>query len=73
MLSAEGAQQPKETTMLAIVAAVLFAIALVLALIGAEYGPLNVITFIAAGLLCLALAQAGVGAGSTRSWRRSRL
>ena len=48
-------------------------IALVLALIGAGYGLLNVITFIAAGLLCLALQQAGVGAGSTRSWRRSRL
>ncbi|HEX6402853.1 MAG TPA: hypothetical protein VF003_06825 [Pseudonocardiaceae bacterium] len=59
--------------MFAVVAAILFAIALVLALIGTGYGPLNVITFISAGLLCLALQQAGVGAGSTRSWRRSRL
>ena len=59
--------------MLAIVAAILFAVALVLALVGVGYGPLNVITFISAGLLCLALQQAGVGAGSMRSWRRSRL
>ena len=59
--------------MLAIVAAILFAVALVLALVGAGYGPLNVITFISAGLLCLALQQAGIGAGSMRSWRRSRL
>lgn len=58
--------------MLATVAAVLFAVALVLALVGAGYGPLNVITFISAGLLCLALQQAGFGAGSVRSWRHSR-
>ncbi|MGH3672974.1 MAG: hypothetical protein ACRDSH_20480 [Pseudonocardiaceae bacterium] len=59
--------------MLAIVAAVLFAIALILALAGVALGPLDVITFMAAGLLCLALHLAGIGAGSMRSWRRSRL
>jgi hypothetical protein len=63
----------KEATMLAIVAAVLFAIALVLDVARVALGPLDVIAFIAAGLLCLALQFAGVGAGSTRSWRRSRL
>lgn len=56
--------------MLAIVAAVLFAIALILDLTKLEFGPLGVLTFITAGLLCLALQMAGVGAGS---WRRSRL
>lgn len=59
--------------MLAIVAAVLFAIALIFSLAGFALGPLDVITFMAAGLLCLALHLAGIGAGSTRSWRRSRL
>jgi hypothetical protein len=59
--------------MLAIVGAIIFGIALVLALIGYGIGPLNVITFITAGLLCLALHMAGIGAGSMRSWRRSRL
>ncbi len=55
--------------MLAIVAAILFAIALILDLIGVGL----VFVFISAGLLCLALQLAGVGDGSTRSWRRSRL
>ena len=59
--------------MLAIVAAVLFAIALVLDVAEVALGPLDAMTFIAAGLVCLALQLAGVGAGSTRSWRRSRL
>jgi hypothetical protein len=59
--------------MLAIVAAVLFAIALVFNLAGIVLGPVDAFTFLAAGLLCLALQLAGVGAGSTRSWRRSRL
>ena len=57
--------------MLAIVAAVLFAIALILDLTGVvTIGPLDILTFITAGLLCLALQLAGVGAGM-RS--RSRL
>lgn len=59
--------------MLAIVAAVLFAIALILDLTVGTIGPFDVMAFIAAGLLCLALQLAGVGAGSTRSWRRSRV
>ncbi|MGH8078240.1 MAG: hypothetical protein ACREX8_05410 [Gammaproteobacteria bacterium] len=58
--------------MLAIVAAVLFAIALILDLADTTLGPLDVLAFIAAGLLCLALQLAGIGASSTRSWRRSR-
>lgn len=59
--------------MLAIVAAVLFAIALVLDVAEVALGPLDVMAFIAAGLLCLALQLAGIGAGSMGSWRRSRL
>lgn len=58
--------------MLAFVAAVLFAIALILHLAGETLGPLDVETFTIAGLLCLALQLAGIGAG-TRSWRRSRV
>ncbi len=56
--------------MLAIVAAILFALGLVLHIVGVTLGSFDVIAFIAAGLLCLALQLAGVGAGS---WRRSRL
>jgi hypothetical protein len=59
--------------MLAIVAAVLFAIALVFDLAGIVLGPVDAFALLAAGLLCLALQLAGVGAGSTKSWRRSRL
>ncbi|MBV9160870.1 MAG: hypothetical protein JO309_02135 [Pseudonocardiales bacterium] len=59
--------------MLAIIAAVLFAIALVFDLAGVVFGRLDAVAFLAAGLLCLALELAGIGAGSTRSWRRSRL
>jgi Na+/H+ antiporter NhaB len=70
---AQNARAAKETIMLAIVAAILFAIGLILHLAGVALGPLDVIAFITAGLLCLALQLAGVGAGSTRSWRRSRL
>ncbi|MGH3874273.1 MAG: hypothetical protein ACRDSR_22690 [Pseudonocardiaceae bacterium] len=58
--------------MLAIVAAVLFALALVLHLAGVALGPLDPTAFMLAGLLCLALQLAGVGAG-TGSWRRSRV
>jgi len=47
--------------MLAIVAAILFAIALVLDLAKLALGPLGVLTFVTAGLLCLALQLAGVG------------
>jgi hypothetical protein len=55
--------------MLAIVAAILFAIGLVLHLAGVTLGPFDVDAFIVAGLLCLALQLAGVGAGF-RSSRR---
>lgn len=58
--------------MLAIVAAVLFAIALILDLTVGAIGPLGVDAFMLAGLLCLALQMAGVGAGF-RSSRRSRV
>ncbi|MDQ3761527.1 MAG: hypothetical protein M3460_07440 [Actinomycetota bacterium] len=60
----------KEITMLAIVAAILFALALVLHLAGVALGPLDAFAFMLAGLLCLALQFAGVGAGS---FRRSRV
>ena len=62
----------EEAAMFAIVAAILFAIALILALVGFALGPLDVIVFISAGLLCLALHLAGIGAG-TRTWRRTRV
>lgn len=56
--------------MFAIAAAVLFVIALILDLAGViAIGPIDVLTFITAGLLCLALQLAGVGAGSRSSWR----
>ncbi len=59
--------------MLAIVAAILFTIALILDLAGVvALGPIDVFTFVVAGLLCLALQFAGIGAGSG-SWRRSRV
>ena len=56
--------------MLAIVAAVLFGIALILDIAARPLGPLGPSVFIAAGLLCLALQLAGVGA---RTYRRSRI
>jgi hypothetical protein len=46
--------------MLAIIAAVLFAIALLLDLTGAGLGPISAMTLVIAGLLCLALHLAGV-------------
>jgi hypothetical protein len=47
--------------MLAIVAAVLFLIALVFELASLGFGSLDAFVFITAGLLCLALQFAGVG------------
>jgi hypothetical protein len=47
--------------MLAVVAAVLFLIALVFELVSFAIGPLGALVFITAGLLCLALQLAGVG------------
>jgi hypothetical protein len=59
--------------MLAIVAAVLFLIALIFELATLALGVLDALFFITAGLLCLALHLAGVGSSSMRSWRRSRI
>ncbi len=56
--------------MFAIVAAVLFAVALILDIAGVGLGPLGPSTFMLAGLLCLALQLSGIGA---RSYRRSRV
>jgi hypothetical protein len=56
--------------MLAIVAAVLFGIALIFDLATISLGSLGSATFMLAGLLCLALHLAGVG---SRSYRRSRI
>ncbi len=55
--------------MFAIVAAVMFAIALILQLIGASVGPIGATLFVTAGLLCMALSLAGVG---SRSYARTR-
>ena len=63
----------KETIMLAIVAAVLFLIALVLELAIRALGVIDASVFITAGLLCLALHLAGVGSSSMRGWLRSRI
>jgi hypothetical protein len=47
--------------MLAIVAAVLFFIALIFQLVGFGLGPISATVLITAGLLCTALSLAGVG------------
>ncbi|MBN6037532.1 hypothetical protein [Amycolatopsis sp. 195334CR] len=60
--------------MLAIVAAVIFGLALILDLTDASIGEvINGGTLLTAGLLCMALHLAGVGANvRTGGWRRSR-
>ncbi|GAA3869615.1 hypothetical protein GCM10022243_38840 [Saccharothrix violaceirubra] len=59
--------------MLAIVAAVLFGLALLLDLAGASLGVVTGGLLVTAGLLCVALHLAGVGAGArTLSFRRRR-
>ena len=62
--------------MLAIVAAVIFGLALILDLTDASIGTvLDGGTLLTAGLLCLALHLAGVGAnarGRSFGWRRTR-
>lgn len=56
--------------MLAILAAILFAIALIMDLADATTG-ISASAFVTAGLLCLALHMAGIGAGlPTRNGRR---
>ncbi len=61
--------------MFAIVAAVLFALAVIFDLAGFAAGPLTAGLLVDLGLLCIALQLAGVGASSgsgSRSWRRAR-
>ncbi len=58
--------------MRAIVAAVLFLIALVFELSSLGFGSLSALVFITAGLLCLALQLAGVAPGSVAPASRRR-
>ncbi len=59
--------------MVAVVAAVLFGLALLFALAGLALGPINSAVLITAGLLCIALHPAGVGNKvKVRSYRRRR-
>lgn len=60
--------------MLAIVAAIIFGLALLLDLADANLGEaFDSTTLLMAGLLCLSLHMAGVGAGvRTWGWRRTR-
>jgi hypothetical protein len=57
--------------MLAIVAAVLFGLALIFQLAGFSLAPLDSQLLLLAGLLCMALHLAGVGTHAS-GWRRSR-
>jgi hypothetical protein len=57
--------------MLAIIAAVLFGLALIFQLAGISLDIITSQVLVMAGLLCVALHLAGVGA-TTSSWRRSR-
>ncbi|QFZ22391.1 hypothetical protein [Saccharothrix syringae] len=60
--------------MLAIIAAVIFGLALLLDLANASLGVLDGGTLVVAGLLCLALHMAGVGAGARSfGFRRRRV
>lgn len=61
----------KGPVMLAIVAAVLFGLALIFQLAGFSLDRIDSQLLVVAGLLCLALFMAGVGTRS-RSWRRAR-
>ncbi|RCG33122.1 hypothetical protein DQ384_01370 [Sphaerisporangium album] len=54
--------------MLAIVAAIVFGLAFLLALIGSSIG-ISTTALIALGLCLLALHQAGIGTSSVGSWR----
>ena len=47
--------------MLAIIAAVLFLLALILHVVGLGLGPISAMVLVTAGLLCLALDLAGLG------------
>lgn len=54
--------------MFAVIAAVLFGLALLLQLVGTALGPFTATVLMLAGLLCLALSLGGVGGG----WRLGR-
>ncbi|GAA2530779.1 hypothetical protein [Pilimelia columellifera] len=54
--------------MFAIIAAVLFGLALLLQLVGTALGPLTPTVLMLAGLMCVALSMTGIGAG----WRYNR-
>ncbi len=62
--------QPEEAVITAIVAAVLFAIALLLHLANLSLGPLDVTFFELAGLVAVALHLAGIGASYRSRARR---
>jgi hypothetical protein len=61
----------KGLAMIAIVAAVLFGLALIFALAGFSLGVITNEVLLLAGLMCMALHLAGVGT-RTRGWRRAR-
>jgi hypothetical protein len=59
--------------MFAIIAAILFALALLLDLANAKLGgTIDLFTIVTAGLLCVALHLAGVGTAWRRRWYRRR-
>jgi hypothetical protein len=63
--------RPEEAVISAIVAAVLFAVALLLHLANLSLGPLDVTFFQLAGLVAVALHLAGIGS-TRRSYARRR-
>ncbi len=58
--------------MLAVIAAVLFALALLLELVEESLGVITSTVLVTAGLLCVALHLAGVGGGWRGGWSRRR-
>ncbi|WP_432828084.1 hypothetical protein [Dactylosporangium sp. CA-092794] len=59
--------------MFAVIAAILFAVALLIDLLGINSGPvLDVGTLSLAGFLCIALHLAGAGAWTTTRWASRR-
>ncbi|WP_426511166.1 hypothetical protein ACPPVO_11345 [Dactylosporangium sp. McL0621] len=59
--------------MFAVIAAILFAVALLLDLLGVDSGPiLDVGTLSLAGFLCIALHLAGAGAWTSSRWSNRR-
>ncbi|MFI5909010.1 hypothetical protein [Dactylosporangium sp. NPDC051541] len=59
--------------MFAVIAAILFAVALLVDLLGADTGPIfDAGTLSLAGFLCIALHLAGVGAWTSSRWGNRR-